>query len=100
METTPPCLLIEDYDKILVLIDMQFLNRKRHFLIDALNKYHMKFYEAEGSQVIKTSWLWSWENEMFLHSLRIKAYYSDRPCNCAFSICCCQKTSGPATGYV
>lgn len=78
METTPRCLLIGDYDKILVLIDMQFLNRKRHFLIDALNKYHMKFYEFEGSQVIKTSRLWSWENEMFLHSLRIKTYYSDR----------------------
>lgn len=49
----PATLLIRYYKKILLQIYVHFLNHKRRFLVDVQNKYHMKFCEAEGSQVIK-----------------------------------------------
>lgn len=94
---SPPPFLFGIVKKILVLIYIHFLNQKRHFLIDAHNKYHMKFCEAEGSQVIKMRKLWSWKNEMFLCDLRTKHITLIEPCNCAFFICCSQETSGIAT---
>lgn len=62
----PATLLIRYYKKILVWIYVHFLKHKRRFLVDAQNKYHMKFCEAEGSQVIKK--LWPTKNEMLLQS--------------------------------